>query len=81
MVPFLGFNLAETSSAWFPQGRGQTQQKPKSAKAPAVEAECKETSAQWKWQEAQRAGNWDNKNKLSRKLVQLSLIPEDLWLE
>ena len=48
MVPFLGFNLAETSSAWSLKGRGQTQQKPKSAKAPAVEAECKETSVQWK---------------------------------
>ena len=70
MVPFLGFNLVEITSA---QGRGQAQQKPNSAKTPVVEAECEENPAQWKWQEAQHAGNQDSKNKLSRKLMWFSL--------
>ena len=43
MVPFLGSNLAEITSAWSPRGRGQAQQKPNSAKAPVVEAEHKKT--------------------------------------
>ena len=60
MVPFLGFNLAETTSAPPPQGRDQAQQKP-NWKAPVVEAECEENPAQGKWQEAQRAGNQDSK--------------------
>ena len=73
LVPWLRFNLAETTLARPLQGRGQTQQKPNPAKAPVVEAEHKENPAQWKWQEAQCAGNWDSKNKLSRKLTLLSL--------
>ena len=52
MVPFLRFNLAETTLAWPPWGKGQAQQKCNSAKAPLVEAECEENPAQWKWQEA-----------------------------
>ena len=35
MVPFLRFNLAETTSAWPPRDEGQAQQKPNSGKAPA----------------------------------------------
>ena len=73
MVPFLGFNLAETTSAWPPWGPGQRQQKPNLVKAPAVEAEGEENPAQWKWQEAQRAENWDSKNKLGQKPMQLNL--------
>ena len=45
IVPFLKFNLAGITSA---QGGGQAQQKPNSAKAPVVEAECEENPAQWK---------------------------------
>ena len=56
MVPFLGFNLAETTSAWPPWDRGQAQQKPNSGKAPAVEAEHEENPAKWKQQEAQHTG-------------------------
>ena len=52
MVPFLRFNLAETTSAQPPQGGGQAQQEPNSAKAPVVEAEHDENPAQQKWQEA-----------------------------
>ena len=73
MVPFLRFNLAETTLAWPPWGEGQAQQKPNSVKAPEVEAEHEENPAEWKWQEAYRAGNRDSKNKLDRKLTQLSL--------
>lgn len=80
MVPWLGFNLAETTLALPPQGRDQAQHKPNSVKAPEVEAECEETPAEWKWQEAYRAGNQDSKNKLGRKLTQLSQTPEDLQL-
>ena len=43
MVIFLGFNLAETTLAWPSQEGSQAQQEPNSAKAPMVEAECKET--------------------------------------
>ena len=47
MVPFLGFNLAETTSARPLQG-GQAQQEPNSAKAPTVEAEREENLGQGK---------------------------------
>ena len=73
MVLLLGFNLAKTTLAQPLWGGGQTQQKPDSAKATMVEAECKEKPAQGKWQEAQHAGNQDSKTKLSRKLTWLSL--------
>ena len=73
MVPWFRFNLAETTSALPPQGRGQAQQKPNAVKAPEVEAEHEENPAEWEWQEAYRAGNRDSKNKLGRKLTQLSL--------
>ena len=68
-MPFLGFNLAETTSAW----PSQAQQKYNSAKAPTVEAEGEENPAQGKSQEAQRAGNRSSKNALGRKLTRLSL--------
>jgi len=48
MVLFLGFNLAETTLAQPPQGRGQAQQKPNSEKAPTVEAEREENPVQCK---------------------------------
>ena len=38
-----------------------------------MEAEQEENPAQWQWQEAYRAGNQDSKNKLGRKIMQLSL--------
>ena len=73
MVLFLRFNLAKTSSARTLRGRGQAQQKPDVAKAPAEEPEQEENPAEGKWQEAQHAGNQDSKSKLARKLMQLSL--------
>ena len=73
MVPWLVFNLVETTSARPPWGRSQAQQKPNSVKASVVETECEENPALGKWQEAQCAGNRDSKNKLSRKLTWLSL--------
>ena len=69
MVPFLGFNLAETTSAQPLCGGGQAQQKPNSVKTPTVEAEHEENPAQRKWQEAQHARKLDSKNKLSRELM------------
>ena len=48
MVPFLRFNLAETTWARPLQGGGQAQQKPNLAKAPMVEAEHKDNPVQWK---------------------------------
>ena len=48
MVPFLGLNLAETTSAWPPQGGGQAQQEPNPGKAAIVEAEHEENPAQGK---------------------------------
>ena len=43
MVSFIRFYLAETTSAWSPQGRGQAQQKPNLAKAPAWKLTGKKT--------------------------------------
>ena len=57
MVPWLGFNLAETTSVPPPQGGGQEQQEPNSAKAPTVEVEREENPEQGNWQEAHRAGD------------------------
>ena len=73
IVPWLGFNQAETTSAQPPGGRGHARQKPNLMKSPTVEGECKENPVQRKWQEAQCAGKWNNKNKLGRKLMRLSL--------
>ena len=73
MVPWLRFNLAETTSAWPLWGWGQAQQKPNLEKVPTMVAEHEENPAQSKWQEAQHAGNQDNKNKLIRKLTRFSL--------
>ena len=67
MVPWLGFNLAETTSA---------QKRPSAAgaqlsEAPVVEAESEENPAQGK---VQLAGNQDSKkSELSRKSTRLSL--------
>ena len=80
MVWWLGFNLAETTSAQLPQGGGQAQQKPNLAKAPMVENEFEENPEQRKWQEAQCSGNWDSKNKLQKAHTAQSQIPEDLRL-
>ena len=52
MVPFLGFNLAETTSAQPLQRGTQAQQEPNSVKATPVEAEREENPVQGKWQEA-----------------------------
>ena len=76
MVPWLGSNLAETTSALPLRGRGQAQQKPNSANAPTVEAERDENPAQRQRQEAQRASNREAKPNHAAQ----SQIPEDLWL-
>ena len=46
MVPWLVFNLAETTMARPLQGGSQAQQKPNWAKAPTVEAEHEENPEQ-----------------------------------
>ena len=74
MVPFLRFNLAETTSVWPSQGGGQAGQEPNSVKTPAVEAEreenfpCRGSDKKPSVLETQTA-----KNELSRKLTWLSL--------
>ena len=57
--------MAETTSAQAQWGRDQTQQKPNLAEVHMVETEHEGNLAQWKWQEAQRAGNRDNKTNLA----------------
>ena len=80
MVPWLWFNLAETTLAWPPQAGGQAQQT-NLVKAPMVEAECEENPAQRKWQEAQCAGNQDSEIQTQHKAhTAQSHIPEDLQL-
>ena len=81
MVPWLRYNVAETTLAWPPQGGGQAQQEPNSAKAPTLETESEENPAQGKWQEAHSAGNWDSKKRIQQKAYAAqSQIPEDLQL-
>ncbi|XP_040121259.1 cytochrome c oxidase subunit 7A2, mitochondrial-like [Oryx dammah] len=65
MVPFLGFNLAETTSALPPRGGAQAQQKPNSVKAPTVEAELKK---------AQRSRSDKKPTKTLRNLLALRQI-------
>ena len=72
-MPWPWCNLAETTLAWPSQSRGQVQQKPNLVKVHVVKAERKGNPVQWNWQKAQHAGNQDSKNKLGRKLTQLSL--------
>ena len=79
MVPWLRYNVAETTLVWPLQGGGQAQQEPNSVKAPAVEAEHEENPAQGKWQEAQRAGNRDSEKRTQQKAhAAQSQNPEDL---
>ena len=81
MVPFLRFNLAEKTSAQPPRGRNQARQKPNSVKTPEVGAEHEDNPAQWKWQEAQHAGNQDSEKRTQQKThTAQSQIPEELWL-
>ena len=68
MVPWLRFNLAETTSAWPPQEGGQQQQEPNSAKSSTVEAKHEENPVQGKWQKAQRAGNHNNEKQIQQKI-------------
>ena len=78
---WLGFNLAETTSARPPQGGGQAQQEPNSAKAHAVEVEREENPAQGNWQEAHRAGDQDSEKQTQQKAhAAQPQIPEDLQL-
>ena len=79
-MPWLRFNLAGTTSAQPLQGGSQAQQKTNSVKLPQVEAEQEENPMQRKWQEAQRAENWDSKNKQQKAHGAQSQIPEDLRL-
>ena len=80
MVPFLRFNLAETTSAWPLRGGGQAQQKTNLAKVPTVEAKHEENSARWKWQEAQHARTQQKQTQQKAHAAQYQ-IPEDLHLE
>ena len=81
IVPFLRFNLAETTAAWPLQDRGQAQQKPNLVPASTVEAEHEENPAQGKWKEAHCAGNWDSKKQTHQKAHKAqSQVPENLWL-
>ena len=81
MVPWLWFNLTETTLVRPAQGGGQAQQEPSLVKAPLVGAELKENPVQGKWQEAQHAGTWGSKKQAQQKAhAAQSQTPEDLWL-
>ena len=73
MVPFLRFNLAEIASAWPLRGGGQAQQEPNSVKAPMVEADHKKTQCRGSDKKPSILETRTVKNKLSRKLMRLSL--------
>ena len=78
MVPFLGFNPAETTSARPSQGGSQAQPKPSSVKAPVVEAECEENPAPEMRQEDQSAGNRYQKQTWQKAHAAQCQIPEAL---
>ena len=79
MVPWLRFNLGETTLAWPLQGGGQAEQEPNLVKAPAVAAEREENPAQGKCQDAQRAGNQDSEKPTQQRAhTAQSQFPEDL---
>ena len=80
MVPWLGFNLAETTTAHPLWGGSQAQQKPNSGKVPTVEAEHEENPAQWKWQEAEWARNQDSKKTQQKAHVAQSQITGEIGL-
>ena len=81
MVPFVEFNMAQTTSVQALQGGSQSQWEPNSVKGPAVKAECKENPVQGKWQEAHHAENQDSRKTNSAESSQAqSQIPEDLQL-
>ena len=81
MVPFLRFNLAETTSAWSLQGRGQAQQKLNLAKASAVESEHKGNEAQGTWREVSCWKPGQQRQSWQKAHAAHSQIPGDLWLE
>ena len=64
-----------------PQGGGQAQQEPNSAKVAMVEVEREENPVQGKWQEDHHAGNWDSEKRTQQKAhAAQSQIPEDFQL-
>ena len=85
MVPFLGVNLAETTSPCHPHpqtckeatkhSRGTTR-----GKLPWWKLNEKKTQRRGSDKKPGMLDTRTVKNKLSRKLTQLSLIPKDLWL-
>ena len=80
MVPWLRFNLAETTLAHPLHGGGQAQQETNSAKAPIVENH-EENPVQGNWQEALHAGYQDSEKQTHQKAhAAQSEIPEDLGL-
>ena len=81
MVPFVRFNLAETTSSRPHEEETMHSRNPTLNEAPMAEAEQEENPAQGKWQEAQSTGNWDSEKQTQQKAhVTQSQIPEDLQL-
>ena len=62
LVPWLGFDLAETASAL--REAEAKHKKPNSAKDQVVEAECKDNPAQWKWTSSRREGGLTPEERL-----------------
>ena len=74
MVPWLGFNLAETTSRRKRPSAAGAQH----SEAPVVEVEREENPVQGK---APHAGNWDSEKRTQQKAhAAQSQIPEDLRL-
>ena len=74
MVPWLGCNMAETTSTWKKPGAAGAQL----SEAPVVEVEREENPVQGK---AHYAGNQDSKKQTQQKAhAAQSQILEDLWL-
>ena len=74
IVPWLKFNLAETTSTWKRPSTAGAQL----SKAPAVEKECEENPAQGK---ARRARNQHSEKQTQQKAQAAQpQIPADIWL-
>ena len=90
MVPFLRFNLAETNSAHPCKEEAKDSKSPTQWKLPQWKLNANKTQCRESDKKPSVPETRTTKNKLSRKLTQLSLIPEDrqlrtesslLWLE
>ena len=80
MVPFLRFNLAETTLAWPPWGKGQAQQSAAWQKVPRWKLNAKKTQHSGSDKKASVLETRAANTNLAKTDAPQSQIPEDLQL-